>query len=47
MTPEQVPLLDEAVMDFVEIEAGAAQFIFMNPKDPHYQPPQDEPAPGQ
>jgi iron-sulfur cluster assembly protein len=47
MTPEQVPLLDEAVMDFVEIEAGAAQFIFMNPKDPHYRPPQDESVSGQ
>ncbi len=41
MTPEDVPLLDEAVMDFVEIEPGKPHFIFLNPKDPHYQPPAD------
>lgn len=44
MTPEQVPLLDQAVMDFVEIEPGTFQFIFMNPKDAHYSPPEDASA---
>ena len=39
MTPEQVPLLDEATMDYVEIEPGQFHFIFLNPKDPNYQPP--------
>lgn len=39
MTPEQVPLLDEATMDYVEMEPGQFHFIFMNPKDPHYTPP--------
>ena len=42
MTPEDVPLLDEAVMDFVELEPGKPHFIFLNPKDPTYQAP--EPA---
>lgn len=41
MTPEDVPLLDEAVMDFVELEPGKPHFIFLNPKDPNYRPPGD------
>lgn len=32
-------LLSGAVMDFVEIEPGSYRFIFMNPNDPHYNPP--------
>lgn len=39
MTPEQVPLLDQTTMDYVELEPGQYHFIFLNPKDPHYQPP--------
>lgn len=39
MTPEQVPLLDEATMDYVEMEPGQFHFIFLNPKDSNYQPP--------
>ena len=43
MAPEYVPLLDQANLDFVEIEAGQFNFIFLNPKDPNYVPPkQDE-----
>ena len=41
MEPEYVPLLDQAVMDFVELEEGERQFIFLNPKDPHYVPPKE------
>jgi len=41
MSPEDVPLLDETIMDFVEIEAGKPHFIFMNPKDPTYEPPKE------
>jgi iron-sulfur cluster assembly protein len=39
VTPESVPLLDQATMDFVEIEPGQYHFIFLNPKDPSYKPP--------
>lgn len=39
MAPEYVPLLDQATMDFVEIEPGRHHFIFLNPKDPSYKPP--------
>ena len=39
MAPEYVPLLDDATMDFVEIEPGQFHFIFINPKDANYSPP--------
>jgi iron-sulfur cluster assembly protein len=40
MEPEYVPLLEQAVLDFVNLEGEAQpQFIFINPKDPNCQPP--------
>ena len=39
MAPEQVPLLDRATMDYVEMEPGQFHFIFLNPMDANYQPP--------
>ncbi len=39
MAPESVPLLDEAVMDFVELDEGDRQFVFLNPRDPNFVPP--------
>lgn len=39
MEPEYVPLLDETVLDFVELDPGDHQFIFHNPKDTNYKPP--------
>ncbi len=39
IAPEYVPLLDTATLDFVELEPGKPQFIFLNPKDPTYVPP--------
>ncbi len=39
MAPEFVPLLDETIMDFVELDDGKRHFIFLNPKDPDFQPP--------
>ncbi|TVQ88892.1 MAG: iron-sulfur cluster assembly accessory protein [Chromatiaceae bacterium] len=41
IAPEDVPLLDAAVMDFAEIEPGKHHFIFLNPKDSNYRPPTD------
>ena len=41
MSPEDIPLLDQATMDYVELEPGMPHFIFMNPKDPTYEPPRD------
>jgi iron-sulfur cluster assembly protein len=33
-------LLEGTTLDFVEIESGRSEFIFMNPNDPNYRPPQ-------
>ncbi len=35
-------LLENATMDFVELEPGQFSFIFLNPKDDHYVPPREE-----
>lgn len=34
-------LLDGTTLDYVELEPGRNEFIFMNPNDPNYRPPQD------
>lgn len=39
IAPEFVPLLDTATLDFVELEPGDSQFIFLNPNDANYAPP--------
>ena len=39
LAPEHVPLLDQATMDYVEIEPGQFHFIFLNPLDPTYKAP--------
>ena len=41
MAPEYVPLLDAATLDFVELDAGDPQFIFLNPKDATYVEPSE------
>ena len=35
-------LLKDTTLDYVELEAGEFQFIFMNPNDPEYTPPTEE-----
>ena len=35
------PLADGMTIDYVELEPGNWQFIFLNPNDPAYVPPQD------
>ena len=34
-------LVDGMTVDFVELEPGKAEFIFLNPNDPDYVPPRD------
>jgi len=43
--PVSVDLLKNAVLDFVEMEPGEHRFIFMNPNDPNYRPPDGLNAP--
>ncbi|KOR33532.1 adhesin [Achromatium sp. WMS3] len=41
MAPEHAILLDKTILDFVEIDGEESmQFIFINPKDPKYIPPE-------
>jgi iron-sulfur cluster assembly protein len=40
MAPEFVPVLDTATLDFVELQPGEYQFIFLNPQDASYVPPE-------
>ena len=35
------PLADGMTIDYVELEPGSWQFIFLNPNDPAYVPPED------
>lgn len=41
ISPISAELLKNTTLDFVEIEPGKKQFIFMNPNDPEYTPPSD------
>ena len=40
-----VQLLNGMTIDYVEIEPGQFNFIFLNPNDPNYQPPAEEDNP--
>ena len=42
IAPEHVPLLDKTTLDFVELDEGDFQFIFVNPLDPNYVPPPED-----
>ncbi|MBF0220029.1 MAG: iron-sulfur cluster assembly accessory protein [Gammaproteobacteria bacterium] len=37
--PEFAELLNGATLDYVELEPGSFNFIFLNPNDPNYAPP--------
>ena len=41
VSPVSAELLNDTVLDFVELEPGKHQFIFLNPKDANYSPPAD------
>ncbi len=44
VAPTSLELLDGTTIDFVELEPGKFEFIFLNPRDPNYKPA-DESAP--
>lgn len=46
IAPQYGPMLKGTVVDFVEYEPGDYRFIFMNPNDPNYEPPKEEPEGG-
>jgi iron-sulfur cluster assembly protein len=39
--PAYVEMLNGAKLDFVELEPGNFQFVFLNPNDPTYVPPNE------
>ena len=41
VSPISTELLKNTTLDFVELEPGKKQFIFMNPNDPEYTPPSE------
>jgi iron-sulfur cluster assembly protein len=41
-TSSDKELLNGTVLDYVEIEPGQFRFVFMNPNDPHYRPPNED-----
>lgn len=38
VAPDSIGLLDGTVMDYVELDNGEKQFVFLNPNDPNYSP---------
>lgn len=44
ISPGDEELLHGAHIDFVELEPGKPNFIFLNPNDPNYKPPTEEGA---
>ena len=42
ISPSSYELLKGATLDYVEIEQGQNNFIFMNPNDPDYAPPAEQ-----
>lgn len=44
VAPTSRELLTGATLDYVELDDGSQEFIFMNPNDPHYVPPKNSPA---
>ncbi len=38
MEPQYASLLDEAVMDYAQLDDGELRFIFINPQDANYEP---------
>ncbi|HEB98316.1 MAG TPA: iron-sulfur cluster assembly accessory protein [Thiotrichales bacterium] len=37
-----LPLVEGMTIDFVELEPGRLEFIFLNPQDPNYKPAENE-----
>lgn len=40
--PTSYDLLANATLDYVEIEEGNLEFVFLNPDDPNFVPPKEE-----
>lgn len=43
IAPTSTAMLTGTTVDYVEMEPGEYRFIFLNPNDPNYSPPQETP----
>jgi iron-sulfur cluster assembly protein len=41
VAPDSLSLLSGATLDFVELEPGKPEFVFLNPNDPNFVPPKE------
>ncbi|NNG12647.1 MAG: hypothetical protein HKM88_05285, partial [Halobacteria archaeon] len=41
VSESSMTLVQGMTLDFVELEPGSYQFIFLNPNDPHFNPPDE------
>jgi iron-sulfur cluster assembly protein len=39
ISPMSLDLLSDTVLDYVQLDEGKFEFIFLNPNDPNYKPP--------
>ena len=47
VAPASAPVVEGMTIDYVELDGGLHQFIFLNPNDPDFTPPAAaEPSPG-
>ena len=44
ISPMSLDLLSDTVLDYVQLDDGKYEFIFLNPNDPNYKPPDDSQA---
>jgi iron-sulfur cluster assembly protein len=42
MSPQTGELVEDAMIDFAEIESGEYDFVFYNPNDPDHKPPKTD-----
>lgn len=46
VSEQSAELVKGTIVDYVELEPGKFHFIFLNPNDPNYQPPDQEQSSG-
>ncbi|NOY15836.1 MAG: iron-sulfur cluster assembly accessory protein [Gammaproteobacteria bacterium] len=42
ISPMSLDLLSDTVLDYVQLDDGKYEFIYLNPNDPNYKPPEEE-----
>jgi iron-sulfur cluster assembly protein len=42
ISPMSLDLLSDTVLDYVQLDDGKYEFIYLNPNDPNYKPPDEQ-----